>query len=103
VGVVEDAEGAVDDRLFSVGRGLFAEDGEEGGDHGVAAAVGVGEDLLPLLLLPRPTKSLGGVGGFAGVEDVQVSAATAEGDDLAAEGPDQVDVVGFQVPEDQWE
>ena len=46
-------------------------------------------------------ESGGGVVGFAGVEDVQVSAATAEGDDLPVEGFDEVDVVRFQVPEHQ--
>ncbi len=101
--LVEDAQCLVEDGFFDVGGWLFAQDGEQGGDHGEAAGVGVGFDFLGLFLVAGFPEPAGGVGGFAGVEDVEVAAAASEVDDLAVEGGDHVDVVGFQVAEDHGE
>src|SRR5699024_11734383 len=62
-----------------------------------SAAVGVREDSAAGLA-GEPT---GGGPGLAGVEDVEVPAPSSQGDDLAAQGLDEVDVVRFEVPEDE--
>jgi len=97
--VVEDAQRLVEDGFFDVAGGLFTQDGEQGADHGEAPGVGVGFDFLGLFFVACVTEPAGCVFGFAGVEDVEVAAASSEGDDLSAEGGDHVDVVGFQVAE----
>ena len=70
-------------------------------DHGLAAAVRVGHDLRGLGLEAVLSQALSCFDGFAGVEDVQVTASSAQGDDLTAEGLDEVDVVRLQVSQHQ--
>lgn len=98
---VEHLQCPVQDRLLAVGGRGTAHDRDQRGDHCVRAPVGVGEHLSGLLLEARRAQPLGGPERLAGVQHVDVALATAQGDDLAAEGADEVDVVGLEVTEDQ--
>lgn len=95
VAVVEDLQRLVEDRLLPIRGGLGADDLQQGTDHGVAAAVGLGQHLIP-----KGSGQPGrGRGRIPRVQHVQRSAAPPEGDDLATQCLDEVDVVRLQIPQ----
>lgn len=94
---VEVAQRLVDDGFLDVARRGLAEDRQQGRHHSQAAAVSVLQDLAGLLLESCVDEPLSGLLRLAGVEDVQIPAAAAEGDDLTTERANDLHVVGAQI------
>ena len=97
--LIEDPQRAVQDDLLAVDRSGRPGDGDQGRDHRVPAPERIGQDLGAGLA----RQAVSGGDGLAGVQDVEVPAAAADPDHLAAHGLDQVDVVGLEVAEDERE
>ncbi|MBG6240199.1 hypothetical protein IWX78_003194 [Mycetocola sp. CAN_C7] len=61
----------------------------------------IGEHLLAFFLSTGCAQALSGSRRFTRIQDVQMAAAAAEGDDLPAEGANHVHVVRFQITQNQ--
>ena len=95
--LVEHTEGGCDDRLFDVGDPGPSVQPDQGGHHGESAAQCVLGQFAP----GGAGESKGRCRGRTGVEHVEGALAPAERNHISSEGADEVDVVGFEVPEDE--